>query len=473
MPQPIFNLKYKIKPYGMFSETVSAITPDEQYIIAGCTDWRIINLNTGNISYAHEGHRGQVTALTISPDGNFVISGAFEIVNLKENKTVSFIYIWDFNTGKLIRSIPNKEDPINTLLVTSDGRYLISGSTDNCARVWELSSGKLIHSFEAIQIDFCQSFSLSPDERYLATMGSDHTLTIWDWRIGKQFNSLKIGYNADFVFFSPEGDNIITTTYEDMYIDFWDLNSGKLFHRMKEKAEIASMALSLKGDFIAYGIDNGQINILDLSTRRIFTTLDDYPKREHSHNLQVSSNNRYLVSSGFYGSILVWEIITEPVLEITEWERKGLKSGKKTRNPSEGFFSQKEKKGFLIFFSYATKDAELFQIPELAQELSKYDSIYDVLYWQVHSKDNFIKYMSDSIEMCDLMILYCSENARKSIPVEKEWTAADAMGKPIIPVYIRKNQIPGLLRSREGIRFDKDDFNITIKRMLGLINKKL
>ena len=92
--------------------------------------------------------------------------------------------------------------------------------------------------------------------------------------------------------------------------------------------------------------------------------------------------------------------------------------------------------GILVFVSYATKDVELFKIQRIAEELTKFDEIEDVLYWQEDMQDNIIKYMNDNLERCDVVLLFCSPNALSSVPVEKEWTAADIMGKPIIPIFL-------------------------------------
>ncbi len=129
----------------------------------------------------------------------------------------------------------------------------------------------------------------------------------------------------------------------------------------------------------------------------------------------------------------------------------------------------------VIFLSYATKDAELFNIEELATRLKSFKEIKEVLFWKENTDENIIKFMSDSINRCDVFVLFCSESALKSNAVEREWTAADAdmMGKPIIPIFLKTEHIPPLLRSRLGIEFDLKDFNKNIEHIHSLILKKL
>jgi len=113
-----------------------------------------------------------------------------------------------------------------------------------------------------------------------------------------------------------------------------------------------------------------------------------------------------------------------------------------------------------------------FQINEIAKTLTTYKEIEEVLYWQENIEDNIIKYMSDNVGICDAMLLFCSPNALKSKPIEKEWTSADIMDKPIIPIFIKPDHIPPLLKSRVGVEFDAFDQQKTIDEIYSIILKK-
>ena len=128
---------------------------------------------------------------------------------------------------------------------------------------------------------------------------------------------------------------------------------------------------------------------------------------------------------------------------------------------------------FLIFVSYATRDAEIFKVSDICEALTKREEISDVLYWQEDMKDNIIKYMNDNLGTCDAMLLFCSPNALTSKPVEKEWTAADIMGKPIIPIFHDPEHIPPLLKTRLGVKLDPFDFQKNTDEIYRIILKKL
>lgn len=131
-----------------------------------------------------------------------------------------------------------------------------------------------------------------------------------------------------------------------------------------------------------------------------------------------------------------------------------------------------KREGMLVFVSYATKDAELYKIPELARKLEEYKEIGEVLYWQEDMHDSIIEYMNDNLGRCNGVLLFCSPNALDSIPVKKEWMAAEALRKPIIPIFLKPEHIPPLLSDRLGFEFDTFDFQKNIREIYQLLLKK-
>ncbi|MFX1499855.1 MAG: NosD domain-containing protein [Promethearchaeota archaeon] len=149
-----------------------------------------------------------------------------------------------------------------------------------------------------------------------------------------------------------------------------------------------------------------------------------------------------------------------------------LKSVLNWTQDTKKLIEKKKANVVLVFISYALKDSKLFKIKEIAEELTSYDRIENVLYCEEHTRDDFIRYMNKYVGDCDIMILFCSPNSLRSEYVEKEWAAADAMHKPIIPVFMKTEHIPPLLRSRVGVDFNAFEVQKTIHELYNLILKK-
>ena len=146
-----------------------------------------------------------------------------------------------------------------------------------------------------------------------------------------------------------------------------------------------------------------------------------------------------------------------------------------TQKPSISDESQHQQvidRDMLIFISYSSKDTKIYKVREIAEKLKSFSGITEVLFYEGESFDNIIKYMNDNLGKCDVFLLFCSQNALSSVPVEKEWTAAEALGVPIIPIFFDLKHVPPLLQSRLGVEYDFYNVEQTVKDIYSSIVKK-
>jgi WD40 repeat protein len=78
------------------------------------------------------GHEDWVNSVAVTPDGKYVVSGS-------NDRTVR---LWDRATGQEVRRFTGHEGRIISVAVTPDGRYVVSGSTDETHRVWYIADLK-------------------------------------------------------------------------------------------------------------------------------------------------------------------------------------------------------------------------------------------------------------------------------------------------------------------------------------------
>lgn len=134
---------------------------------------------------------------------------------------------------------------------------------------------------------------------------------------------------------------------------------------------------------------------------------------------------------------------------------------------------QINRRNIKIFLSYSNKDSDIFQISKIVEELSKYERIEELLYYEGKDYSNIYKFMNDNIEKCDIMLSFSSENATMSKYVQLEWQAALSKEKRIIPIFFDKKFIPALLGPSLGVQFDNQDIKGTIDEIYRVILKSL
>jgi WD40 repeat protein len=79
-----------------------------------------------------QGHSNSVNAVAVTADGKRVISGSSD----------NTLKVWDLRTGKEEFTLKGHSDWVNAVAVTADGKRAISGSSDNTLKVWDLTTGK-------------------------------------------------------------------------------------------------------------------------------------------------------------------------------------------------------------------------------------------------------------------------------------------------------------------------------------------
>ncbi|MFX0033879.1 MAG: toll/interleukin-1 receptor domain-containing protein [Candidatus Hodarchaeota archaeon] len=133
-------------------------------------------------------------------------------------------------------------------------------------------------------------------------------------------------------------------------------------------------------------------------------------------------------------------------------------------------------KNFNVFLSYSTKDSKNFNIAGIAEKLENYPEIDKVFYWEVDSGEDVVKYMERTLDISQIFILFCSNNAKKSRAVEGEWSTAYQLMKDdkmkIIPVYEDKKFIPNLLLPLILVEHTKDQFDIFIENLHNEVIRK-
>ena len=191
-----------------------AVTHDGKYIIfpAGSTI-EMLNLHSANEKYILSSLRATITSVTLSSDHRFIVFGSGSENNypiLIDNT----VRVWDLHEKKEIAVFQGHTNSITALAISRDNKYIVSGSWDTTVGLWNLYENKK----EAILQGHNQAITavaITSEKIYIVSASSDHTLRIWsvEKRISLAvlegaFNTSKLLITFDSKYIVSNSDNV-------------------------------------------------------------------------------------------------------------------------------------------------------------------------------------------------------------------------------------------------------------------------
>jgi WD40 repeat protein len=189
------------------------------------------------------GHTGAVNSVTLSRDGRYALSGS-------DDKTLK---LWELTAGRCVMTFEGHAEWVYSVCLSEDGRRALSGSRDKTLKWWDVETGRCLRTLEG-HLDGVHSVCLSRDGRW-AVSGSgevlhsqDTTLKLWDLDTGRCMRTFEghVG-SVNSVALSSDCRRILSGS-SDIRIHWWDANTGEcLVSICLQPGSINSVCLSEDG----------------------------------------------------------------------------------------------------------------------------------------------------------------------------------------------------------------------------------
>ncbi len=210
------------------STSAIAVSSDGSKIVAlgrksfGGLNVTVYDLKTGSIIREFGGHVGNAHRVALSPDGRFVLTGH---VGGRQGSVLSAAFgrkdlmiLWDVENGSVIKefewSSTAFSTAVNSVALSPDGRYALSGGMDGTIRKWDVHSGtERLRLRGHTTLGGVSYVAFSQDGRYIFSGGADSYVKVWDTATGAQIKEFKASFGGSgiqFVGLSPDGRRIIS-----------------------------------------------------------------------------------------------------------------------------------------------------------------------------------------------------------------------------------------------------------------------
>lgn len=275
---------------------------------------RIYDVSTGELLEEHR-FVEQVLSVSFSPDGRWLAAGLVAVSEIEEG-----IAIWDLSQESTPARLQGNGSWVDDVVFSPDSRLLASVGEDAEVKLWDISTRELVATFDG-HTDIVTTVSFSPDGRLVASGSDDGRVMIWDVNRSELLKTLD--GNAFDVFdlaFSPDGRFVATAVLDG--IQLWEMDSGRILWARESDAYANSVAFSPNGQFLAAGLEDGTVQIFELPSEALITTLRGHGVMAMS--VEFSPAGERLASGAEDGKVILWPadefhagVVSPPALPAT------------------------------------------------------------------------------------------------------------------------------------------------------------
>jgi WD40 repeat protein len=198
--------------------------------------------------------------------------------------------------------IAKQEDATTSVTFSPDNKYILTGSGDATARIWDLN-GNMIKIFIG-HSGHVNSVAFSPDGQKVLTGSDDGTAKLWDMQgnVIKVFSGHKSGVTS--VAFSPDGLKVLTGS-KDATARLWDINGTSIIIFKGHNSTVKSVAFSSDGKTILTGSDDYSARLWDLNGN-ILATLKGQSSAINS--VAFSPDGKKFLTGSADQTAILWDI---------------------------------------------------------------------------------------------------------------------------------------------------------------------
>ncbi|MEX1369271.1 MAG: FHA domain-containing protein [Nannocystaceae bacterium] len=305
-----------------------SVSGDGQWVVTGgqgglarVWDWQSLPPSTdgptadlppvGSASIVARGHAASVVAVAVDDFGRRMLTGSAD----------GTARVWDLRNPVRVHGLPMQDfhrAPVRAAAVSIDPRFGATGDDSGQLVLWTISTDEPQGQVLAGHSSEIGALAFTPDGRRLVSASTDSTARIWRIEQGKvdEQTAIVLPHSDEItqLAISEDGDLLLTGTLTKAVL--WKLSAidpnapVRIFS--KHESDITAVALGPRGRWAATGSDDQRAMLYDLSKKRP----TEYVLRGHADTVRVlafspTPSPKYLATGSDDKSIRLWNLQSE------------------------------------------------------------------------------------------------------------------------------------------------------------------
>lgn len=282
----------------------AAYAPGDEILSVGGSDARLWDLKHDRERLTFSPH-ATVASAGFSPDGRWIVTGSWD----------NSAKIWNAVSGNAVLKLAGAHSSfVNSAEFSPDGRFVLTSSDDGTARLWQVKlpagdapetpSAEVIRVFTGHE-DRVRHATFSRDGRFIATSSDDKTARLWNAETGallQTFNGHQ--WSVLSAAFSPDGQRLITGS-EDNYAKIWNVQTGACELTLAgHTAPVPAVDFSPTGSRVLTGSQDQSAKVWDAVTGKEILTLSRHT--DDITSARFSPDGRQILTASRDGSAIIW-----------------------------------------------------------------------------------------------------------------------------------------------------------------------
>lgn len=274
---------------------------DKHLVTVSNANIRLFDVNSGKVVRAFGGRGIASNAMAISADGKRLAIGSWELYAKGDQSA----RVFDLAAGKQLHSLKHQSE-VRALAMSDDGNWLITGA--NNARLWDMTNGKEAGSFNAHVYDH-KSILISPDGKMLLSADLDRNVQFWDLPAGKM--PKRFGRYEELLYafaVSRDGSRVVSADSNDK-IRVWDLKTQKSVGEYKTPEKLTTLAISPDAKWLAVcERGNKTVRLLETDNGKLVRSLEVPIEDGNLETMVFSEDKKYLAGGGYGNVVVLWDL---------------------------------------------------------------------------------------------------------------------------------------------------------------------